>query len=457
MPADDGQTFIRFDSDRRFGWRRVAASRNARSSMKKSLTIIAGKDPLEETGGGHSSYVRAHARAAIRIGFEPHLFCVGSSSGIVETDYGIVHRLYSPLRHLRKPNPGGGVRVSSIPIHDSILATAIEKFLSGRKGPQLIHGFGVWTSVGVRAQARLRKYGIDSTVLANAYTILDHEHEGKSLGMGSDRHSRKRLFVEAERLWIKNVVSRYEARAYTGAQLVLVNYESVRRMIDARFGARVKTRKIAYTSETAFLRETDNGNKNGFRPAAIRDLEPREAPLIVSVSRHDPRKGISILLHALAALRDEGLPFRACLVGRGQLLDRHRQLAEHLRLGRETIITGFVPDSYECLRWAEIFVLPSLEECSGSLSLIEALQAGIPIVASNVDGIPEDVRHGKNALLVEPGNVAALAASLRQMILDAELRKRLADRSRATFNQDFSPLRFTRALGEVYAEFGFTP
>ena len=43
------------------------------------------------------------------------------------------------------------------------------------------------------------------------------------------------------------------------------------------------------------------------------------------------------------------------------------------------------------------------------------------------------------------------------MILDAELRKRLADGSRATFNKDFSPLRFARALGDVYAEFGFTP
>jgi glycosyltransferase involved in cell wall biosynthesis len=425
--------------------------------MKKSLTIIAGKDPLEETAGGHSSYVRAHARAAMRIGFEPHLFCVGHSSGIVETDYGIVHRFHSPLRHLGKPILGSGIRISSIPIQDAILAHAIEKFQHGRKGPQLIHGFGAWASVGVRAQARLRKDGIDSTVLANAYTILDHEHEGKRLGMGSDRHSRKRLFVEVERLWIRNVVSRYEARAYTGAQLVLVNYESVRRMIEARFGARVKTRKIAYTSETAFLRETDNGNRNGFRPAAIKDLEPREAPLIVSVSRHDPRKGISVLLHALAALRAEDLPFRACLVGRGQLLDRHRQLAEQLRLGHETLIAGFVPDSYEYLQCAEIFVLPSLEEGSGSVSLIEALQAGIPVVASNIDGIPEDVGHGKNALLVEPGNVAALTAGLRQMILDAELRKRLADCSQATFKKDFSPLRFARALGDVYAEFGFTP
>ena len=96
--------------------------------MKKNLTIIAGKDPLEETGAGHSSYLRAHARAAIRIGFEPHLFCVGYSSGIVETDYGIVQRFSSPLRHLGKPTLGKGIRVSSIPIHDATWRPPLKNF-----------------------------------------------------------------------------------------------------------------------------------------------------------------------------------------------------------------------------------------------------------------------------------------------------------------------------------------
>src|SRR5574341_1224352 len=60
--------------------------------MPKPVMYIAGKDPLWEVGGGHSSYVRAHCRAAIRAGYEPHLFCTSEADGVVQTDYGFVHR-----------------------------------------------------------------------------------------------------------------------------------------------------------------------------------------------------------------------------------------------------------------------------------------------------------------------------------------------------------------------------
>jgi hypothetical protein len=62
--------------------------------MAKEIVFVVGKDPLRETGGGHSSYVRAHARAAIRIGFDPHLFCAGFDKGVVQTDFGVVHSCF---------------------------------------------------------------------------------------------------------------------------------------------------------------------------------------------------------------------------------------------------------------------------------------------------------------------------------------------------------------------------
>ena len=66
-------------------------------------------------------------------------------------------------------------------------------------------------------------------------------------------------------------------------------------------------------------------------------------------------------------------------------------MAEQLRLGDRVVIEGWVPDPRPYLREAGIYVLPSLQEGSGSVSLIEALQAGVAVVASNIDGIPEDV------------------------------------------------------------------
>jgi hypothetical protein len=63
------------------------------------LVLISGRDVLE-TAGGHSSYVRAHALAALRAGLEPHVFCLARNGDVVQTDFGIVHRVGVPPREL---------------------------------------------------------------------------------------------------------------------------------------------------------------------------------------------------------------------------------------------------------------------------------------------------------------------------------------------------------------------
>ncbi|MEP7273511.1 MAG: glycosyltransferase family 4 protein, partial [Acidobacteriota bacterium] len=402
----------------------------------------------------HSSYVRAHARAAIRIGFEPHIFCASSRSGVVDTDFGVVHRIQSPYRYFLRSASAGGFRVSTVPLHEANLASALHQFLRGRGGRQLIHGFGVWSSAARRARWRLLSVGIESVIFASVYTLLEHEHRGKIRGYGPEHRLSQRLFGRAEQLWINSIATPIENRAYRGADLVLFNYESVRVMLEARFGPSLRTRRMPYTSETALVTQERRDNR---QPAAIANLEPRDAPLVVAVSRHDPRKGISHLLRALARLKGEGVAFRACLVGMGRLLEAHRLLAARLNLGPETVITGFVEDPGEYLQHADIFVLPSLEEGSGSVSAIEAMQAGLPIVTTSVDGMPEDIKDGRNGLLVRAGDSDALAHALARLIQDSTLRRRLAQGSREAFLEQFSAERFTAAIAELYAEFGFLP
>jgi len=420
--------------------------------MPKEIVFVVGKDPLRETGGGHSSYVRAHARAAIRIGFDPHLFCAGFDKGVVETDFGVVHRLLSPLR--RFPHQlGGGIRVSTAPLHEPMITTGVEQFLRTRRGPSLIHGFGLWASAGVKASHRLEREGRQAVPIASAYTTLGHEHEGKLKGINRDHGYSHRLFVLTERQWHKCVISHYERRAYLESHVVLVNYESVRRLLLTNFNEGLNLRRIPYSSEIAFLQA--NGTARPAAPVELAALEPVDAPLIMSVSRHDARKGVDALIRALARLRAVGVKFRACLIGGGELLEPHRRLAGSLGLGAETIITGFVRDSYSYLRHADIFALPSLQEGSGSVSLLEALQAGAAVVASNIDGIPEDVTDGDSALLVPPGDAAALSDAMQRALTDADLRNHLRRRAREAFVEKFSAEAFTAALREVYAELGF--
>jgi glycosyltransferase involved in cell wall biosynthesis len=122
-----------------------------------------------------------------------------------------------------------------------------------------------------------------------------------------------------------------------------------------------------------------------------------------------------------------------------------------------TVLTGWVPDPFPYLRAADVFVLPSLQEGSGSLALLEALQAGCAVVASDIDGVPEDVVHGESALLVPSSDAAALGRALEAVLVDAGLRTRLARAARATFETRFSADVFAAAIRDVYADLGVRP
>ncbi|MFO0987536.1 MAG: glycosyltransferase family 4 protein [Alphaproteobacteria bacterium] len=230
---------------------------------------------------------------------------------------------------------------------------------------------------------------------------------------------------------------------YRHSNLVLVNYDAVRRRLLAEHGTGAETRKVPYCAESAF-----------FDPAPLPDRPDADDPLIVSVSRHDPRKGVDVLVRALAELRERGVRFRACRVSGGPLLESHRRLVAGLRLDDTTTLTGWVENARPYFGRAGIFVLPSLQEGSGSLSLLEAMQAGAAIVASNVDGIPEDVADGESALLVPAGDADALSHAIERLLGSAELRRRLGVAARATQAARFSPDAFATAMGAVYAGLG---
>lgn len=408
-------------------------------AMTKEVIFIAGREPRTELGG-HSTFVRAHARAAVAAGFEPHIFCVAREAGIAATDFGVIHKTPSPSRSFRQ---------TTIARHAPLLEKAVEHFLSQKeKGPHLIHSFGAWGCAGVKVSRNLRHGAREIVPIVSAYKTNSHEARGKLRGLTSAHPPMQRWQTWMQYFWIKLAVDRYEARAYQQSRLVLINYESVRKIVGQQFGDGLPFRKIAYASELAFRTTGARGNVT----EALARLQPANAPLLVALSRHDPRKGIDVLLRALAKLK---APFRACLLGPGLLLEAHRQLAKELGLGMTTLIAGAVPDPMPYLTEADVFVLPSLEEGSGSLALLEALQAGCAVVASNIDGISEDVTDGASALLVEPGNVAALSQALERGLTDDLLRAQLSRNARETFEQRFSAEGFTSALRAVYSELGF--
>jgi len=412
--------------------------------MARSVIVIAGKDPTL-IDGGSESYLRAYGRAAVSIGYEPHHFCVSDRSDVEATEYGIVHRLRSPFRPFR------GLMVA---FHQRFVVDGVDRFVADGAEPQLLHSFGPWPGVGVAAAKRLNKRGVKTVTLSTPFGTYRHETLGKLRGLGPEQPLSTRLRLWWELAWTRALVDGSERRGYLDSQQVLPNYDSVRQIIAAQMGPGVRFGKITYCSEGAFR---EQGTEPGAPPDALAALEPRTAPLVVSVSRHDPRKGLDVLLHALAELHRRGVRFRACLVGGGVLLEPHRRLAERLGLAGSTAIVGRVPDAYAFLAHADVFALPSLEEGSGSVALLEAMQAGAAPVVSRLDGLPEDVTDGESALLVEPGDPQALAEALAKLCTDVALRRQIAQGAHASYRARFSAAAFAADLRSVYTRFGFPP
>jgi glycosyltransferase involved in cell wall biosynthesis len=180
-------------------------------------------------------------------------------------------------------------------------------------------------------------------------------------------------------------------------------------------------------------------------PQARRDGDP---PLVVAVGRLAEPKDALTLVRALAAV--PGRAFGALLVGDGP--DRPAVEAEVRRLGLRDVLTltGTRDDVPALLAQADVFALSSRSE-GAPLSILEAMAAGLPVVASRVGGVPELVVDGETGLLVPPGDPAALAAALGRLVADAGLRDRLGAAGRQRAQRCFDVRRQRREHLDCYA------
>jgi glycosyltransferase involved in cell wall biosynthesis len=405
------------------------------------LVLIAGRDPTRHIGGAES-YMVAHALTAKLAGFEPQVFVAARRTETCEVAFGTLHRVASSMW------PGLGYL--SV-LHRPWLSSAVVHFLRDRPGPHVIHAHVGWARSACDAAAKLSQTGVSTRALGSFYATVEHEQGAKYRSEFVREDPLKRLRYALLFAWVRAVSVREERAGYRGVDAVTFNYERVRRLLVEAYGERDAMHRIAYCTPAAFRGDA------GFveRPAAGGGSRT-EPPLIVTVSRHSPRKGLHILIRALAQLRDRGIDFRAQLVGGGPMLAANRRLVAELGLERRVAFMGTVPDQIPYLRECDVFVLPSTAEDSGAMAVLEALQVGAPIVASAVDGVPEDLKHERDALLVSPGSVSELCDALARMLADDELRRRLSRGARATYEARFTPELAAADLGGVYRRLGLS-
>lgn len=101
------------------------------------------------------------------------------------------------------------------------------------------------------------------------------------------------------------------------------------------------------------------------------------------------------------------------------------------------------------LNRADIFVLPSRAE-NQPVSILEAMARGVPVVATRVGAIPEQIDDGASGLLVDPGNAEQLAAALEQLIISPEKREAFGAAGQARFTRDFSVAACAQRFAAMY-------
>ena len=175
--------------------------------------------------------------------------------------------------------------------------------------------------------------------------------------------------------------------------------------------------------------------------------------VVLAVGRFSSERGHADLLQATAKVIHElpGLPIRLVLLGDGVERDRMEQLASSLRIRERVIFAGHHADTRPFFARANVFVLPSLSEGSPNV-LLEAMEAGLPVVSTAVGGVPETVVDEESTLLVQPRDPQVLGTALRRILSDGPLAVRLAEAAHAKVQEHFRPDHYRKALLDMYSD-----
>ncbi|MGY4720091.1 glycosyltransferase [Naumannella huperziae] len=358
------------------------------------MRVLIGTDTYPPTVNGAAQFSQRLARGLAARGHEVHVACpspTGPPERVVGADGVVVHRMRSityPLYDTFRVCLPGTVRRSARQVMDAVSPDVVhtqDHFLLGR---------ALMTIAGARG------IGIVATNHLMPQNFFDHVPCPVPLRGPASRV-----------LWWDL------ARIYRKAGAVTSPTPRAVELLDRSTGVGA----IAVS----------NGIDIAPYLAAAERAEHDPTPVILFVGRLDQEKRVDDLLRAMARL-PEDLPGRLEVVGDGSHRDSWRALAGRLGLGPDRVVfRGFLPDEALLAAYgrADVFAMPGVAELQ-SLATLEAMAAGLPVVAADAMALPHLVHHGDNGYLFTPGNAAELAGRLESLLRDAELRATMGKNSR---------------------------
>lgn len=241
--------------------------------------------------------------------------------------------------------------------------------------------------------------------------------------------------LRMRQMWIEQVFSRIATRLVAVGETQRLQIKNVLRLRDRRIG------KVWNGVSLNF----SHGNYS-FRSR----VSAENRILIGTIATLIEQKGLFDLLDVASQLRDARKRATFVIVGEGPLRQELEAKRQELKLENTVILSGWVMNAAEvALPSFDIFFQPSLWEAM-SIVILEAMGAGIPVVATRVGENAHVIEDGVDGLLIEPRDVKGMAAALSWLIEDGALRRRLGSAASRKISQQFTVERMTRSYEEIY-------
>jgi len=173
----------------------------------------------------------------------------------------------------------------------------------------------------------------------------------------------------------------------------------------------------------------------------------QDPPRLIMVARFNEQKDQTTLLQAIGQLKNTKLHLD--LVGSGPSQKSCENLAHRLEISDQVSFLGDRFDVADLLARSQIFILSTHYE-GLPISIIEAMRSGLPVVATEVNGVPEEVTHNQTGLVVPHADVDALASALTKLLNNAQLRKTMGNAGRQKFLEAFTQEKMLSSIDKLY-------
>lgn len=361
------------------------------------------------------------------------------------------------ILHLRASNFYGGperqLHFHAIQARTYNYGITIGSFLEAGKTPELLEiaardsidtfCLDVKSGYDLRAVNRLRRYLRSRDTDA----LCTHDYRSQVVGFFARRGTRAKWIsfsrgFTAENLkvrlyqWIERLVVRF------ADHIVAVSESQKRKLLDLG---------IPDSKITVIHNAIDSGVLEDVDPVDLRRefKLPRETVICVAAGRFSSEKGQLYLVRAAANAIRSNPRLRFILYGDGPDLERTRATVRELELGEKVICPGFEKKILGCIKGADILINPSLSEGLPNV-VLEAMSLGVPVIATSVGGVPEMIDPGKSGVLVPPGDEAALAQAINDLVEHWPLKDKIVENARTTVREKFSFENQTLRLSRVY-------